>query len=249
MAVSGGTVGHEGAGWVDAVGPGVAGLCMGEAVIVMVLGLRNCRACVEGRENACEVNGSRTQFPTTPGLGPDGAMAEYMLVGAQHLDKLGDLDPVTSAPFADAGVTPMHAINSARHRLIPGATVVVIGIGGLGHLGLQILKATTGARIIALDNDEKKLAVARELGADLALMSDADAAQRILNETGGYGVDVVIDFVGVQSTVDLATGVIAPEGLDPFRRARRGAIHVLCECRRSGTAMGRQRAEALRRHP
>jgi alcohol dehydrogenase, propanol-preferring len=213
----GGTVGHEGAGWVDAVGPGVAGFCMGEAVIVMLLwGCGNCRACVEGRENACEVNGSRTQFPTSPGLGPDGAMAEYMLVGAQHLDKLGDLDPVTSAPLADAGVTPMHAINSARHRLTPGATVVVIGIGGLGHLGLQILKATTGARIIALDNDEKKLAVARELGVDLALMSDADAAQRILNETGGYGVDVVIDFVGVQSTVDLATAVIAPEGLIRF---------------------------------
>ena len=213
----GGTVGHEGAGWVDAVGADVDGLAEGDPVIVMVLwSCGSCRACIEGRENACEVNGSRTMFPTTPGLGPDGAMAEYMLVKARYLEKLGDLDPATAAPLADAALTPMHAINSARHRLTPGATVVVIGLGGLGHLGLQILAATTGARIIALDIDESKLAAAREHGADLVLKSDDDAATRILDETGGYGADVVIDFVGVQPTVDLAAQVIAPEGLIRF---------------------------------
>ncbi len=94
--------------------------------------------------------------------------------------------------------------------------MVVIGLGGLGHLGLQILAATTGARIIALDIDESKLAAAREHGADLVLKSDDDAAPRILDETGGYGADVVIDFVGVQPTVDLAAQVIAPEGLIRF---------------------------------
>jgi len=209
----GGTVGHEGSGWVASVGPNVEGLAEGEPVIVMVLwGCGHCRACVEGRENACEVNGSRTQFPTTAGLGPDGAMAEYILVQAQHLEKLGNLDPIYSAPLADAAMTPMHAINSVRHRLTPGSTVVVIGIGGLGHVGLQILKATTSARIIAVDVEEKKLEVARELGADLALASDASAAQKILDETSGYGADVVLDFVGVQPSVDLATGVVAPEG-------------------------------------
>lgn len=213
----GGTVGHEGAGWVDAVGADVDGLAEGDPVIVMVLwSCGSCRACIEGRENACEVNGSRTTFPTTPGLGPDGAMAEYMLVKARYLEKLGDLDPATAAPLADAALTPMHAINSARHRLTPGATVVVIGLGGLGHLGLQILAATTGARIIALDIDESKLAAACEHGADLVLKSDDDAAPRILDETGGYGADVVIDFVGVQPTVDLAAQVIAPEGLIRF---------------------------------
>jgi propanol-preferring alcohol dehydrogenase len=110
----------------------------------------------------------------------------------------------------------MHAINSARHRLTPGSTAVVIGIGGLGHVGLQILKATTAARIIALDTSEEKLAVARGAGADLALPSDQAARQRILDETEGYGADVVLDFVGVQSTVELATKVIAPEGLIQF---------------------------------
>jgi propanol-preferring alcohol dehydrogenase len=213
----GGTVGHEGAGWVDAVGAGVEGFAEQEPVIVwLVWSCGHCRPCVQGRENACQVNGGRTLFPRTPGLGPDGAMAEYMLVPARHLDKLGDLDPVTSAPLADAGVTPMHAINSARQRLTADAMAVVIGIGGLGHLGLQILKSTTGSRIIAVDNDEQKCGVARELGADLVLTSDAGAAQRVLDETGGHGADVVIDFVGVQPTVDLATRVIAPEGAIRF---------------------------------
>jgi propanol-preferring alcohol dehydrogenase len=209
----GNTVGHEGAGWVERVGSDVEGLEQGDAVLVSVIwACGHCRACVEGRDNACEVNGSRSMFPTTPGLGPDGAMAEYMVVKARHLDKLGDLDPVAAAPLADAGVTPMHAINSARSRLTPGSTAVVIAVGGLGHMGLQILKATTGARIIAIDNDESKLELARSLGADIVLKSDSEAAQKVLDATNGYGADAVFDFVGVQPTVDLATKIIAPEG-------------------------------------
>jgi propanol-preferring alcohol dehydrogenase len=210
----GGTVGHEGAGWVDAVGSEVTGLAEGDPVIVnLVWGCGHCRPCVEGRDNACQVNGSRNLFPTTPGLGPDGAMADYMLAPARQLERLGELDPVTAGPLADAALTPMHAINSTRNRLTPGATAVLIGIGGLGHLGLQIIKATTGARVIALDTDEAKLAVAREQGADVVLASDAAAAARILDETDGYGVDVVFDFVGAQPTVELATAVVGPEGL------------------------------------
>lgn len=213
----GGTVGHEGAGWVEKVGSALEGYSKGDAVLISVVwACGHCRSCVEGRDNECEVNGSRMQFPTTPGLGPDGAMAEYIVVKARHLDKIGDLDPVQAAPLADAGVTPMHAINSARSRLTPGSTVVVIGIGGLGHLGLQILKATTGARIIALDTDDARLELARNLGADLVLKSDSAAAKRILDETNQYGADAVFDFVGVQPTVDLATAVIAPGGMLRF---------------------------------
>jgi len=209
----GNTVGHEGAGWVEKVGSGVEGYEKGDAVLMSVLwACGHCRSCVEGRDNECEVNGSRLQFPTTAGLGPDGAMAEYMVVKARHVDKIGDLDPIKAAPLADAGVTPMHAINSARSRLTPGSTAVVIGIGGLGHLGLQILKATTGARIIALDTDDSRLALATELGADLVLKSDSSAAQRILDETAQYGADAVFDYVGVQPTVDLAMAIIAPGG-------------------------------------
>ncbi|RIJ77038.1 NAD(P)-dependent alcohol dehydrogenase [Nakamurella silvestris] len=210
----GNTVGHEAAGYVEKVGSDVTDLTKGDAVLVSVIwACGRCRACVEGRDNACEVAGSRTMFPTTPGIGPDGGMAEYMKVNARHLDKIGDLDPIAAAPLADAGVTPMHAINSARSRLTPGSTAVVIAVGGLGHMGLQILKATTGARIIAIDNDESKLAIARELGADLVLKSDSSAAQRVLDETNGYGADAVFDFVGVEPTVDLAIQIVAPEGV------------------------------------
>ncbi|MFC8734163.1 alcohol dehydrogenase catalytic domain-containing protein [Luteimicrobium sp. NPDC057192] len=209
----GNTVGHEGAGRVERTGSDVDGLDPGDAVLVSVIwACGRCRACVEGRDNACQVNGSRLQFPTTPGLGPDGAMAEYMVVKARHLDPIGALDPVAAAPLADAGVTPMHAVNSARAHLVPGSTAVVLGVGGLGHLGLQILTATTGARVVALDTDEAKLGLARELGADVVLRSDADAAAAILDLTDGYGADAVFDFVGVQPTVDLATSVVAPEG-------------------------------------
>ena len=213
----GGTVGHEGAGWVEKTGADVGGLTKGDAVLVSVIwACGRCRACVEGRDNACMVNGTRTMFPTVPGLGPDGAMAEYIVVKARHLDKIGDLDPVAAAPLADAGVTPMRAINSARQHLSPGSTAVVIAVGGLGHMGLQILKATTGARIIAMDSDEKKLQLARDLGADLVLKSDADAAQKVLDETAAYGADAVFDFVGVQPTVELATKIVAPEGAIRF---------------------------------
>lgn len=213
----GGTLGHEGAGWVEKIGSEVDLLTQGDAVLVSVIWpCGQCRACIEGRDNACMVEGSRTQFPTVPGLGPDGAMAEYIVVKARHLDKIGDLDPVASAPLADAAVTPMHAINSARDHLTPGSTAVVIAVGGLGHMGLQILKATTGARIIALDNDESKLQLARDLGADLVLRSDAEAAAKVLDETQGYGADAVFDFVGVQPTVEMATKIVAPEGAIRF---------------------------------
>lgn len=109
-------------------------------------------------------------------------------------------------------MTPYHAIDGAKHRLTPGATAVAIGVGGLGHVGLQILKAVTGVRVIAVDTAEDKLAIARDHGADEVVVSDAKAADTILEMTDGYGADAVFDFAGVQPTVDLATQVIAPDG-------------------------------------
>ncbi|WP_298442108.1 alcohol dehydrogenase catalytic domain-containing protein [Gordonia sp. (in: high G+C Gram-positive bacteria)] len=208
------TLGHEGAGYVDALGSGVTGHDIGAPVIVNLLwSCGDCRACVEGRDNACEVAGGRDDFPTTPGISLNGSMADYVIAPARHVLPLGDIDPVGAGPLTDAGLTPMHAINSVRRRLTPGATVVILGIGGLGHVGLQIVKAISAARVIAIDNDEKKLAHAAELGADLTFAPGPDTAAQILELTGGYGADVVLDFVGVQPTVDTAAAVIAPEGL------------------------------------
>ncbi|WP_414686213.1 zinc-binding dehydrogenase [Microbacterium sp. LMI12-1-1.1] len=186
----------------------------GDAVVLTLTWFcGRCRNCVQGKTNACLVEGSRTGITRTPGVGPDGGMADYVKVKALHVDPIGDLDPVTAAPLADAGTTPMHAINSARTALTPDATVVLIGVGGPGHLGLQILKATTASRIIALDTDTTKLNVARTHGADVVLPSDASAVGKILELTDGVGADVVFDFVGVQPTVTLARSVVANRGV------------------------------------
>jgi propanol-preferring alcohol dehydrogenase len=206
------TIGHENAGWVEQVGAGVSSFTKGDAVLVYgPWGCGRCRPCRLGRENYCEraaeirVSGG--------GLGLDGGMAEYMLVPSTRLlVPIGDLDPIQAAPLSDAALTPYHAIAKSRDRLQPGATAVVIGIGGLGQMGIQLLKATTGARVIAVDTDDRKLETARKLGADLVVRSGADAAAAIRGATAGVGADVVLDMVGADATLALAAKVLRSEG-------------------------------------
>lgn len=214
----GGTLGHEVAGTVAKLGEDVRGWSEGDgAIVALILCCGQCRECLSGRDNQCEVYYPRAALaPLSPGIGSPGGMADYIAVKAHHLLPLGDLDPVDAAPLADAALTPLHAINTVRDRMVGDATVVTIGLGGLGHMALQILAATTGARVIALDTDPEKLAFAETHGADLALPSDANAAARILEETGGKGADVVFDFVGVQPTVDLALAVVRGGGAVRF---------------------------------
>ncbi|WP_369795295.1 alcohol dehydrogenase catalytic domain-containing protein, partial [Leucobacter sp. G161] len=214
----GSTLGHEVAGTVAEIGAGVIGWNEGDrAIVSLILSCGQCRECLSGRDNQCEVVAPRDALaPLSPGIGSPGGMADYIAVKARHLDPIGDLDPVAAAPLADAALTPMHAINSVRDRMTGDATVVTIGLGGLGHMALQILAATTGARIIALDTDPAKLAFAETHGADLAIPSDGDAAARILAETHGRGADVVFDFVGVQPTVELAVAVVRGGGAIRF---------------------------------
>ncbi|GIG67412.1 NAD(P)-dependent alcohol dehydrogenase [Phytomonospora endophytica] len=205
------TIGHEVCGHVASTGTGVTGWDDGDgALAYLCWGCGKCRTCASGYENYCEAFG-RGIVPG-PGLGYQGAMAEYLIVPARFLVPLGDLDPVDSAPLTDAGLTPYHAVNMAREALVAKANAVVIGVGGLGHMGVQILAATTGSRIIAVDLDEAKLAHATELGAAETVKSDEHAAARILDLTGGRGAEVVFDFVGAQPTLELAASVIAPHG-------------------------------------
>ncbi len=200
------TLGHETAGWVHALGSGVTGLSEGDPVAVYgAWGCGFCRRCAIGAENYCE----RPAVVGGGGLGADGGMADYLLVPHQrHLVGLPDgLDPVTAAPLTDAGLTPYHAIRRSWPKLTPDATVVMIGVGGLGHVAVQIARATTAAQVIAVDVKDDALELARKVGAHHAVRSDADAAQHIRDLTGGRGADVVIDFVGATPTLELARAV------------------------------------------
>lgn len=227
----GSTLGHEVAGTVRRIGSDVRGWNPGDnALVALVLSCGQCRECFAGRDNQCMTVYPRgTMSPLSTGIGSPGGMADYIAVDARHLDPIGGLDPVAAAPLADAAVTPMHAINTVRERLVGDATVVTIGVGGLGHLALQILAATAGSRIIALDTDPAKLEYAASHGADLALRGDSAATARILAETGGRGADVVLDFVGSQPTVDLAISVVAPGGAIRFVGLGHGSFPYVAE--------------------
>ena len=130
---------------------------------------------------------------------------------ARWLVPIGDLDPVQAAPLTDAGLTSYHAIASELSRLRPGSVAVVIGVGGLGHLAVQMLRALSPARIVAIDTRERSRRLALESGADVALDADATAAD-VRAETGRLGADLVLDFVGADTTLRLAANVLAVAG-------------------------------------
>jgi propanol-preferring alcohol dehydrogenase len=204
------TLGHENAGWVHALGPGVAGLEVGQPVAVYgPWGCGTCERCRLGIETYCE-NPAGAPVPSGGGgLGLDGGMAELMVVPhARHLVPLPDgLDPVAAAPLTDAGLTPYHAVRRSWAKLSPGSAAVVIGVGGLGHLAVQILKATTAARVIAVDTRPEALVLALQCGADLTVTPGDAAAQEIRDATRGRGADVVLDFVGADATLALGAAV------------------------------------------
>ena len=198
------TLGHENAGWVHLLGEGVTDLEVGQPVVVYgPWGCGKCARCRLGVETYCE-NLAEAPVPGGGGgLGLDGGMAEYMVIPHSRLIiPLPDgLEPAEAAPLTDAGLTPYHAIRRSLSKLTPDATAVVIGVGGLGHMGVQILKAMTGSRVIAVDTRDSALKLAESYGADLTLTSGETTAAEIREATGGRGADVVLDFVGADSTL------------------------------------------------
>jgi propanol-preferring alcohol dehydrogenase len=198
------TLGHENAGWVEAVGVGVERLEIGQPVAVYgPWGCGRCPRCIVGMENYCENQLERGRFG--PGLGDDGGMAPYLLVpDARHLVPLTNLHPVDAAPLTDAGLTPYHAIARSRARLAPGSTIVLIGVGGLGHLGVQIARALTPSQIVAVDAREGALGLAKASGADHVVLAGESAAAEVRDLTAGRGADLVVDFVGNDATMALA---------------------------------------------
>lgn len=199
------TLGHEGAGIVHEVGPGVTAVKVGDSVAVYgPWGCGVCPACAKGAENYCHVAAERGIVP--PGLGAPGSMAEYLLVDHErHLVPLGDLDPVENVALTDAGLTPYHAIKPSLPVLVPGTIAVVIGAGGLGHVGIQILRAMSPATVVALDVSEVKLQLAKDVGAHHAFRSDESAVEKVRALNGGRGATAVFDFVGIEPTTALAS--------------------------------------------
>jgi propanol-preferring alcohol dehydrogenase len=204
------TLGHENAGWVAALGEGATGFKEGDGVAVYgPWGCGRCHACQLSMENYCENWAQIDGFGG--GLGIDGGMADYMLVPATRLLlPLGDMSPAKAAPLSDAALTPYHAIKRALPYLHADSTVVVIGVGGLGHMAVQLLRVLAPARIVAADVDDRKLQQARSLGADDIVnnRNAAEAAERIRAITGPRGAGLVLDCVGVHPTLDLGAKLL-----------------------------------------
>jgi NAD+-dependent secondary alcohol dehydrogenase Adh1 len=184
-------LGHENAGWVEEVGDGVTTVARGDAVLVyppFSCGL--CVACRRGNDMHCVHH----QFT---GLSLDGGFADFVLVSERSLLKLpAGVEPAAVAPHADAGVTAYHAVARSRHLLHPGTTAAVIGVGGVGHIALQLVRELGSSHVIGVDTDERRRALASELGADEVIGS----VGALREATDGRGPDVIFDFVGTDAT-------------------------------------------------
>jgi NAD+-dependent secondary alcohol dehydrogenase Adh1 len=187
------TLGHENAGWVREIGAGVTNVAVGDTVILHptpTCGL--CRACRAGDDMHC----ANSSFP---GINTDGGMAEYLLTSARACVPLErSTAPADVAALADAGLTAYHAVRKALPLLYPGTTCVVIGAGGLGHIGIQCLAALTSTRIVVVDRNPAALELAGQLGAHETVVADGGQVAAILELTSGNGAEVVVDFVAEQ---------------------------------------------------
>jgi NAD+-dependent secondary alcohol dehydrogenase Adh1 len=201
------TLGHENAGWVHEVGSAVTNVAVGDTVIVhpyVSCGL--CGACRAGDDMHCE-NG---RFP---GIDTDGGFADFLKTSARSVVKLDpSLQPKDVAALADAGLTAYHAVKKAVPMLDPGTTAVVIGAGGLGHIGIQCLKAMTAATVVVVDPSEPALELARDLGADHTVTADGLQVDRVLELTDGKGAEAVVDFVGEKGALQDGIAMLRDAG-------------------------------------
>ncbi|MDP8977371.1 MAG: NAD(P)-dependent alcohol dehydrogenase [Actinomycetota bacterium] len=201
------TLGHENAGWVHAVGPAVTNVAVGDAVIVHPLitcGL--CRACRAGDDMHC----SAAAFP---GIDSPGGFAELLRTNARAVVRLDEgLEPADVAAMADAGLTAYHAAKKAIPLLYPGTRAVVIGAGGLGHIGIQSLAALTPAELIVVDRNPEALELAGDWGAHHTVRADGGHVDRVLELTDGLGAEAVVDFVGEGGALEDGTAMLKQAG-------------------------------------
>jgi len=203
--------GHENSGWVEEVGSAVTNVEVGDTVIchpLMTCGL--CLACRAGDDMHCE-------FGEFPGLSRDGGFADLLKTNARAVVKLDPiLEPKDIAALADAGLTAYHAVRKSVPHLYAGTKAVVIGAGGLGHIGIQCLKALTPTEIIVTDPSEEALALAKEWGADQTVKVEDGYVDTVLEMTDGNGAEVVFDYVGERGAQD-----------DAWNMTRAGGSHYV----------------------
>lgn len=196
------TLGHEIAGEAVEVGPGADPSLLGRRFAVFgPAGCGQCAFCRAGRDNLCTES-------RAIGLARDGGYAEFVAVPAHALVPVPDaVSDAEAAVATDAVLTSFHALTHVA-RVQPGETVVIIGAGGLGLNAIQIAKSL-GAYVIALDVQPRKLELARQFGADLALDSrSVDPEKPLLDRR----IDVVGDFVGNDVTKLLAQRLVGRGG-------------------------------------
>jgi NAD+-dependent secondary alcohol dehydrogenase Adh1 len=202
------TLGHENAGWVTEIGSAVTNVAVGDAVIAHPIA--SCGLCLECHRGEI-VRCASQQFV---GMSVDGGMAEAVKTNARALVKLpSGMEPRDVAAHADAGLSAYHAVKKSVTHLAPGTTAVVIGAGGLGHIGLQCLKALTATRVIVVDPLEPALELARKLGADEVVLADGKQVDKVKGLTGWIGADAVFDFVGEHGAQQDAGAMLARGGL------------------------------------
>ena len=199
-------MGHENAGWIEETGPEVEGFQKGDPVIVhpKITG-GTCLACRRGHD----MHGDGT----FPGLDSNGGYAEALKTSVRNLVKLPQtLAPKDVAPYADAGLTAYRVVKKATRHLLPGEYCVVIGAGGLGHIGIQCLKAMCAADIIVVDKSDMALELAKQSGADHIVKADGNEVETVLSLTDNVGAEAVIDFVGEKGTTAKGLAMTRPMG-------------------------------------
>jgi len=203
------TLGHEVGGWVEEPGAGVTGFSAGDPVVLV--GSHSdgtCPYCLAGFDNSCEAGTAGR------GYGRDGGLAPYVLItSTRPLVRLKNLDPRTAGPLADAGATSFHAVRRVLPRLTKDSTVVVIGAGGLGSFAVQFLRILTPGRIIAVDINPARLEYVKSLGAHETVSGvSGKTADDVRALTRGRGAEVVLDFVGIDASIEAGLAAVRRTG-------------------------------------
>jgi NAD+-dependent secondary alcohol dehydrogenase Adh1 len=187
-------LGHENGGRVDAVGDLVTTVSVGDPVLIYPP--HSCGVCVNCRRGL-DMHCDHHEFT---GLSLDGGFTEYLVVGEREIVPLpAGIEPVDVAPHSDAGITAYHALKKVAHLMLPGSTTVVLGAGGVGHIGLQLARELGSSTVLVVDPHPDRRKLAEELGADRTLDSEG-VVDAVRDLTGGRGANLVLDFVGTDQT-------------------------------------------------